>query len=124
MLIGPRAVPLPTDSLRQLCSATFQSRRVELRRELFVAPHLLGAARVTDAEIASYFEGPTIDFSSEFDRKSFALPGPRSVALSVIATHLSAAMHPCEKIQACGRCSRFLIGLHSQTAAGVSPLRL
>jgi hypothetical protein len=38
----------------------------------------LGAARVTVGEVDDNSVGVTIDFSSEFDRQSFALPGPRS----------------------------------------------
>lgn len=41
----------------------------------------LGAARVTAGEVDDNSVGVTIDFSSEFDRQSFALPGPRSIRL-------------------------------------------
>lgn len=56
--------------------------------------------------------------------RRFAFGGPR---VRRILRHRNASVGshaPMRKIQACGRCSRFLIGLHSETAAGVSPLRL
>ncbi len=41
----------------------------------------LGAARVTVGEVDDNSVGVTIDFSSEFDRQSVALPGRRSTPI-------------------------------------------
>lgn len=41
-----------------------------------------GAAIVTDRESDGNSRAADIDLSEEFDRKSFALPGPRSIAYS------------------------------------------